>query len=121
MFFIDNIATVLALERGYSRDPWATTIRAARVVAAGIGCSLYDKWVRRRSCRGAVVADDLTHNLLTELSEEEVEAYLDLGQVSFPDPLLQWMSTPRPDQGLGRRCLVWLRNQYPGLKFLRPS
>ena len=42
VFFIDNYACVIAFKKGYSRDEWATTvIRAARVVAAGIGCTLY--------------------------------------------------------------------------------
>ena len=43
-FTIDNAATVICLEKGYSKgDPWATTVaRATRVVAAGINSSVCD-------------------------------------------------------------------------------
>ena len=122
LFPVDNMAAVLALQRGYSRDPWTSTIvRAARVMAAGIGCSIYSEWERRRSSRPTRIADDLTHNLLSELSTVELDAYINLGQVSFPQPVLDWMATPGPDPGLGYRCLLWLRHQFPGLRILRPT
>ena len=122
LFHIDNIATCITLEKGNSSDPWATTVvRAGRVVAAGIGCSIFAVWERRRSSRASRIADDLTHNLFTELTNEEVEALLDFGQVAFPPPVLQWMARPSVDVGLGRRCLIWLRSQFPGLEILRPS
>ena len=42
LFHIDNDAAVMALSRCYSkRDTWATTlVRAAKIVAAQLGCSL---------------------------------------------------------------------------------
>ena len=122
LFHIDNIATTITLDKGYSTDPWATTVvRAGRVEAAGIGCSLYSVWERRRSSRPSRIADDLTHNLLTELTNEEVSSLLDFGQVSFPLPILQWMANPGTDQSLGCRCLNWVREQQLGLKLLRPK
>ena len=120
LFHIDNVASVFALRKGHSRDEWATTVvRAARVVSAGIGCSLFMKWERRRSSRESEIADDLTHNLVGQLNDKELEAYLLSGQVSFPEPVLQWMANPRRDLDLGGRILMWLRKQYVGLQILR--
>ena len=67
VFYIDNSATVFTVGKGYSKkDQWATTIcRAARVVAAEIGASLFAQWSPRRSSRETRIADDLSHNLLT--------------------------------------------------------
>ena len=119
-FTIDNIATVLAIQRGYSRDSWTSTlVRAAKVLAAGIGVTLFATWEPRRSSRACRVADNLTHNMLDELSEEEVDAYIAFNTVTFLDPLLHWMTNPKPDQSLGRECLMWTRKQFPGLGFLR--
>ena len=119
-YYIDNIATVLALKRGYSRDSWTSTlVRAAKVFAAGIGCSIYAVWEPRRSSRASRIADNLTHNMVEELTEAEVDAYISFNQVSFPEPLLHWMSNPGPDQSLGRECLLWARKEFPGLRILR--
>ena len=109
VFHIDNQATVQALDKGYSRkDPWATTVvRASRVVAASLGASLYATWTPRRSSRETRIADNLTHNLLSELSLEEIQDYVKGGMVSFPEPIRKWMAAPKPDQGLGRRCIKW--------------
>ena len=121
LFNIDNMATVSALRKGDSGDSWATTlIRAARVVAAAIGCSLYANWTRRRSSVETRIADDLTHNLLTELSDDEVQAYVEFGQVTFPKPILMWMANPGPDRSLGHKCLQWLVANHPGLQIIRP-
>ena len=117
VFHMDNIATVLTLSRGYSADSWASTlVRAARVVAAGIGCCLFAEWERRSSSRAGRVADDLTHNLVRDLTREELEAFLSLNQVSFPPPILAWMANPSPQQGLGRKCLLWVNQQFPAIQ-----
>ena len=122
VFTMDNAASVIALYKGRSGDPWATTlVRAARVVAAGIGASLYANWEPRRSTRATRIADDLSHNCLAELSSLEIESYLDRATISFPLPILQWMAKPVHDKTLGRRCLMWLREKYPSLVTLRPS
>ena len=67
---IDNQATVRGLEKEYSsRDPWVSTlVRTAGVTAAGIGCSIFATWEPRRPTRGWGIADNLTHNILTELT-----------------------------------------------------
>ena len=115
MVVTDNAAAVIALRKGYSRgDTWATVVcRAARTVAAGICCSLQARWEPRRSSRPTRVSDDLTHNLLTELSSHEIEAYLSKAVVSFPEPVLQWMSAPTIDYTLGLNCLKWMRLNHP--------
>ena len=114
-FTNDNVASVLVLKKGYSSgDPWA-----ARVVAAGLGCHLQAVWEPRRSSRPTRIADNLTHNLLEELDEEEIVSYLNRGQVTFPAPLLEWMSSPQPDQRLGLQCLRWVRRMFPDLKKIR--
>ena len=111
-FTNDNVASVLVLKKGYSSgDPWA-----ARVVAAGLGCHLQAVWEPRRSSRPTRIADNLTHNLLEELDEEEIVSYLNRGQVTFPAPLLEWMSSPQPDQRLGLQCLRWVRRMFPDLE-----
>ena len=121
LFHIDNVASVYALSKGHSRDEWATTIvRAACVVASGIGCSLYSEWERRRSTRESCIADDLTHNLVGSLDNKELQAYLSAGKVEFPEPILEWMAKPERDQSLGARILLWLRNEFVGLKIIRP-
>ena len=102
--------------QGHCRDEWATTVvRAARLVAAGIGCTLYVDWERRRSSRESIIADNLTHNLLVGLDDNELETYLAYGNVSFAEPILQWMASPRKDLKWGSRIIVWLRKQYIGL------
>ena len=121
LFHIDNVASVYALSKGHSRDEWATTIvRAACVVASGIGCSLYSKWERRRLTWESCIADDLTHNLVGSLDNKELQAYLSAGKVEFPEPILEWMAKPERDPSLGARILLWLRNEFVGLKILRP-
>ena len=100
-FFVDDIATVIAMNKGFSKYHGTFAIvRATRVVAAGIGCYIFAVWERRRSSRVSRVADDLTHNLFTELTETEVDALLDLNQVASPPPILEWMADPGPNQGL---------------------
>ena len=102
MFHIDNIATTNALNKGHSTDLWATTeIRAGQVLTAGIGCSLFSVWERKRSSRATRIVDDLTQNLLTELEDSELTSFLDVGQVAFPAPILRWMDNPCTDLGLG--------------------
>ena len=108
--------------QGHCRDEWATTVvRAARVVAAGIGCTLYVDWERRCSSRESIIADNLTHNLLEGLDEKELESYLASGNVSFAEPILHWMARPRKDLGLGSRIIIWLRKQFVGINMLKCS
>ena len=122
LFHIDNMATVLALEKGHSRDLWASTIvRAARVVAASLGCEIFATWERRRSSRGSIIADELTHNLVACLNDEELSAYILRNTLSFPAPILQWMMKPGRDLTLGRRCVLWVRESFPAVRFLRPQ
>ena len=122
VFHIDNVASVMALRKGYSKDLLASTIvRASRVVAASLGCSLYATWERRRSTRGSIIADDLTHNLVGSLNREELQAYLDKGLVKFPEPMLEWMAQPKVDLTLGRKCVMWICERFPEVVFLRPN
>ena len=120
LFHMDNIASVYALKRGHSKkDEWATTlVRAARVVAAGLGCSLFIEWERRRTSRESIIADELTHNLVQGLDKKELEAYLLQGKVAFADPILEWMAKPRRDPTLGERTLSWLKKNFVALKIL---
>ena len=122
LFIVDNVAAVIALEKGYSTgDPWATTlIRAAKVVASGIGASLVAEWEPRRSCRGSRISDNLTHNILQELVEEEMKAYLEDKHVTFPPPILDWMSYPAPDRCLGLQCLNWIKNKFKDIYLWKP-
>ena len=114
----DNAAAVLVFKKGYSKgDAWATTIcRAARVVAAGLCCQLQVKWERRRSSRETRISDNLTHNLLEELDDKEIDAYIEKGFVKFPPPILNWMASPGSDLSLGRKCLDWLEDSFPFIK-----
>ena len=82
----DNAASVQVLKKGHSRgDPWATTIcRAARVVAAGLGCQLQTVWEPCHPSCPTHIRDNLTHNFLDELEEEEIDSYLQMSQVRFP-------------------------------------
>ena len=122
IFHIDNIATTIAFKKGFSTDPLATTVlRAARVVAAGIGCQPFANWERRRSSVGSRIADDLTHNIFTELSDSEVERLLDLGHVAFPPPILQWMIKPGVDLDLGYMCLQWIKESNAAVKLIYMS
>ena len=122
LFFCDNSATVRAVKKGFSKEPWVSSIaRAVRVLSAGIGCELHIDWERRRSSRPSQIADNLTHNSLEGLSHAEVEAYLSKGEVFFPFPLRRWMARPGGDHTLGARCLSWARARFPELAFLRPS
>ena len=122
LFMIDNVASSIALTKGYSSgDPWATTIvRATRVVASGLGASVASEWEPRRSSKGGEIADNLSHNILSGLQESEIEAYLERRLVRFPQPILNWMSRPCQDQGLGLRCLRWLRKEFPSVRMFKP-
>ena len=119
----DNAAAVLIFKKGYSKgDSWATTIcRAARIVAAALCCKLEVKWERRRSSRASRIADNLTHNLLEELDDSEIDAYLEGDSVTFPLPILQWMSDPKPDYSLGARCIKWMVQTYPFFQQIQKS
>lgn len=119
IFFIDNLPATLAMARGRSKkDRWATTaIRAARVVAAALRATIHTEWVPRCSSRGTVVADELSHCRTACLSAPELAAFLAGGHIRFPDPILLWMSDPKPDQSLGHSCLAWIRNYYPDSKY----
>ena len=122
VFHIDNIAAVTALQKGHSKDIWASTlIRASRVIAASIGCTLFSEWERRRSSRQARTVDDLTHNLVAELTDAELFSYLQQSIVEFPEPLQNWMNSPRKDLTLGFECVHWIWRRFPGIKMLRPS
>ena len=111
----DNAAAVQVLNKGYSTgDPWASTIcRAARVVAAGLYCSLTAKWEPRRSSRGSRISDNLTHNLLEELDAQEVKSYIQNKSVRFPPPMKDWMARPGSDNHLGPKCLSWILENFP--------
>ena len=120
LFHMDNIASVYAFQRGYSKkDEWATTIvRAARIVAAGIRCTLHFEWERGRTSRESIITDDLTNNLIGGLNDVELEAYMARGDISFPDPILHWMANPGTDLTLGSRTLSWLNNKFVALQVL---
>ena len=119
MFMNDNISTVISFKKGYSGDPWTTCIvRASRIVAAGIGASVFVVWEPRRSSHGSMIADDLTHNLLKGLNDQELQDYLELSKVTIPPPILQWMGSPGQDRCLGARILCWISREYPALKIL---
>ena len=112
-------ASILALKKGYSKDHLVTTlVRAARVIAAGLGSYIHAEWTPRRSSRETRIVDNLSHNLLEELTAEEVKAYIELGCVSFPDPILQWMSEPTNDNLLGSKCLKWMFSRFPELRIM---
>ena len=118
-FINDNVSTVKAFSRGYSKDPWTTTIvRASRELAATLRSSVYVEWERRRSSQGSEIADSLTHNLLEELSDAELDSYLAFGVTSFPQPVLDWMGRPGADRSLGANVIVWIRKRYPALSVM---
>ena len=123
VFKIDSIAAVSALMKGRSTsDELATTIiRAARLVAASLGCRMASEWLPRRSNRGSIIADDLTHNLTRLLSSEELHSYLTNCVVSFPAPILSWMANPVEDHTLGRKCVLWMSEKYPEVADIVPK
>ena len=109
------------LEKGRSKDAWATTlVRAARVVAASLGCTLFAEWEGRCSTRGSQIADDLTHNLVESLNNEELDSYLQGHHIEFPEPILQWMAEPDNDLTLGRRCISWIHKNFHVVHLLYP-
>ena len=117
---VDNLASTLAVIRGRSKkDVWATTaVRAARVVAAGLGATIHTTWVRRCSSREATIADDLSHCRTAGLTGDELSAFLQQGHVRFPAPILRWMENPRPDPSLGVSCLQWIKTNKPHCRAL---
>ena len=119
LFWNDNASTVIAFQKGYSRDPWATSVlRAARVVAARLRVKLFVAWEPRRSSHGSTIADNLTHNILHALSHREVKSYLELARISFPEPILEWMNGPGKDRCLGAESVNWVLKEYPALRLL---
>ena len=69
-------------------------------------------------CIYSIIVDDLTHNLMGSLLREELKAYLDLGMVAFPTPILRWMENPVEDLFLGRKCVLWLKGKFMDLSHL---
>ena len=119
LFLNDNMSTVRAFGRGYSKDEWTTCIvRASRVVAAAIGASIFVSWERKRSSRGAEIADNLTHNILEGLTAREVEDFVALGLVAFPPPILEWMGNPGSGRSLGACIVRWMFCEYPALELI---
>ena len=115
LFKVDNLAATLALPRGRSsKDPWATAlVKAARGVAAALGATIHCEWTPRRSSRGSMLADELSHCRTSCLSPKELETFLSGGHIRFPDPILSWMRNPEQDQHLGLACWSWIREQFP--------
>ena len=53
LLFSDNNSTVISFKKGYSQEPWTSSIvRKARELAAALGASLFVEWERRRSSYG---------------------------------------------------------------------
>ena len=107
---MDNISTCLAWDRRRSTiDTWTTTlVRACGHVCAALRIDLHTRWRRRRTDRHTIVVDNLSHDRCEGMTPEELKAYLDETQDGFPEPLLVWMKTPRPDIHLGINLVRWL-------------
>ena len=120
VFHIDNVATCIAFSKNRAKKAvLATTIvRATKVVAAALNTQVVAKWERRRSSRGSIIADNLTHNLLEECSPTEVLAFLDRNLQDFPSPLHLWMREPHTSASLGLELIKWIRSAHPTLPLL---
>ena len=111
---IDNVATVLAWERGRSKqDEWATIIvRATAHVCAELNVKLFVEWQRRCSSRETIAADSLSHDRTDSLLLEETDSYLTETMNGFPEPRWKWMEDPKGNIDLGPKLVMWLRNRY---------
>ena len=119
LFHIDNYATVRAYEAGRSRNCQLTStlVRAAGLVAAFLNIRLKVLWQRRRSSRGSIIADDLTHNLTSACSRTETLALIHGNILKFPDPIVSWMTNPSVSYSLGVETINWLET-HMGLQLL---
>ena len=105
----DNIGLVYAFEKGHSKCLYAHTIaKALHYVSVALNTSLKVEKVKRRSCVGAIVADDL--------SKGDIPAAISL--MDDPSPIQsyksrvlgEWMEDPKPSRILGENIVEELAN-----------
>ena len=95
-FFVDNMATCLALTKETSQDLAATLlVKLVKFTAACIDCVITVEHVKRRSTPAACLADDLTHYKTDQLFSWDTRAMYAL-ETALP-PVQQWMTDIAPD------------------------
>ena len=109
--YIDNIAVVFAFNKRRSDDPLAQTlIRASLFLAGALASRLFVSWVPRRSNRGSVIADDLTHGNFDSFRVGDPHGNGHTLE-TFPEPVRCWMANPKYERDLGHRIVDWMKKQ----------
>ena len=96
----DNIGLVYAFQKGHSKCPFAHTVtKALHYVSRALNTSPRVEKVKRRSCIGAIVADDLSKgDIATAMSlmgdPSSIQSYKSR-------VLSEWLEDPRPSRVLG--------------------
>ena len=103
--WVDNVGAVHIFRKGYTTScrRTSTVVRAAGVVADGLGCRLYVCKIRRCSTPGAVMADAISKGEMKKFAGQWNGPLPEGAMV--PRSLLRWLQNPVEDPGLGDRIL----------------
>jgi hypothetical protein len=92
---VDCLGTVFGMENRCSRGDMSASvfIRAAYLIAAYLGCTVYVEHLPRKSDWGAEVADRLSRMSTTTLQDRKLLSAFKGS--SLPSCLLSWLANPR--------------------------
>ena len=109
---IDNSGTVAIWQRGYDLrcDVVSCLLQQTQVVVMGLNAVSTVQKVTRCSERGAVLADLLSKGKIEEFGNLHPPGVgRELVQRRVPGPLRAWVADPKVDHNLGRKILLWMR------------
>jgi hypothetical protein len=119
--WVDNAGSVRIWEKGYSNSCLlcTTIVKAAASIAAALDCRLEVHKIRRCSTPGAVMADALSQGDFRRCRAAAAAAGWPLAPLPAPIPraLLRWLAHPVPDDDLGQRILLELKDDVPLLSY----
>ncbi len=108
---VDNVACVYGFENGQVRDDEMASIfiRSAKVIAAYLGTVIHVQHVKRRSCWGAELADNLSRQDTSGFIEKRALSRFEAK--AWPAALLEWFESPVNDWGLPFSLLKHVKTQ----------
>ena len=116
LFRIDNSGSCRVLRKGYStKDQFSSTIaRAIYFVASAVNCRVFARHVRRRSTKGAEMADDISKGLYYRPVMDLIGEQAVLDGFKFPrlpKSLISWIQHPEIDDNLDVKILSEISKQ----------
>ncbi len=108
---VDNVACVYGFENGQVRGDETASIfiRSAKIIAAYLGTVIHVQHVKRRSCWGAELADNLSRQDTSGFIEKRALGRFEAK--AWPNALLDWFESPVNDWGLPFSLLEHVKTQ----------